>query len=405
MSHILNILDPIKKYESITRIQVQSFLPFANSGLKKSDEIRIAVQDQSSFTYPHESYLYIEAKLKDITPATVNEVTLSKNFLLFLFSEIRLELNGHTIDEIRNPGVTVSMKSAVSETYAETAQLSEMGTSQMTVVKNYMIYLCVPMKKLMGIFEDFDKIIIFSPMQLVFVRSRSDKNCIYQQAVAGQTAITDLDIEIIKMAWRLPKVEVIDPYKLRMLKILESGRKVPLFFRTWDHYSNPNLTVGDRAVWQIRNFNPMDKPLFVIVGFQTNRNENIHADMSKFDHCQLRNCRLFLNSQQYPSENLDLDFNNGKYVTAYQMFTEFQLAYYGESGKQKLSMTDYKNDSPLIVFNCSNSDPTIKVSSIDLRIEFEFAAALPNKTVAHCLILYDRVIYYNPFTNLIEKQV
>ena len=70
MSHIQNILDPIKKDESITRIQVQSFLPFANSGLKKSDEIRIAAQDQPSFTYPHVSYLYIEAKLKDITPAT-----------------------------------------------------------------------------------------------------------------------------------------------------------------------------------------------------------------------------------------------------------------------------------------------------------------------------------------------
>ena len=239
---------------------------------------------------------------------------------------------------------------------------------------------------------------------MVFVRSRSDKNCAYQAIEAGQTAITDLDIEIIKIAWRLPHVEIADPYKLRMLKILESGRKVPFYFRTWDFYSNPSLTAGDRAVWQIRNFSPMDKPLFVIVGFQTDRNENIHADMSKFDHCQLSNCRLYLNAQQYPCENLDLNFNDNKYAIAYQMFTEFQLGYYGESGKQKLSMSDYKNDSPLIVFNCSNSDPTIKVSSIDIRLEYEFRAALPAKTVAHCLIIYDRIIHYNPFTNIIEKQ-
>ena len=85
-----------------------------------------------------------------------------------------------------------------------------------------MIHLCMPMKKLMGIFEGFDKIIIFIPMQLVCVTSISDKNCIYQDVVAGQTPFTDLDIEIIKMAWRLPKVEVIDPMKLRMLKILEN---------------------------------------------------------------------------------------------------------------------------------------------------------------------------------------
>ena len=158
---ILDILAPIKKDDNITKLDSHTYLPFSNSGLKKSDEIRIAVEAQSSFIYPHESYLCIETKLKDITPATVNNVTLSKNFLLSLFSEIRLESNGFTIDQIKNPGVAVSMKSSVSETYAEIAQLSEMGSNQITVEKNGMIYLCIPMKKLMGYFEDFDKIVIF----------------------------------------------------------------------------------------------------------------------------------------------------------------------------------------------------------------------------------------------------
>lgn len=405
MSDILKVLAPVRRDDSITKSEMRTYLPFIQNGLKKSDEIRIPIQAQSSFIHPHESYLYIEIEVTDIQPATLESATLCKYFPLFMFSEIRVELYGVTLDSVKNPGITVAMKSNVSQSFAETAQASEMVSSSIVVKKNQKLYYCIPAKNLMGYFEDQKRALILSPLMLVLVRSRTDKNCVFHVTEANKPACENVELEILKIAWRMRHVEFKDTIKLNMLKMVEKGVKLPNSFTSWDCYNNPNLGTTDHALWQVKTFAPIDKPLFVIVGFQTNRIDNVQVDSTIFDHCKILNSRLYLNSQVFPCENLDLDFDNDKYAIAYQMFTEFQSAYYGEPGKQKMTMQDYKTNSPLLVFNCTHTDPAIKISSIDMRLEFDFHAALPEKTVAYCLILYERVIYYNPFTGLVEKQM
>ena len=61
--------------------------------------------------------------------------------------------------------------------------------------------------------------------------------------------------------------------------------------------------------------------------------------------------------------------------------------------------------APLIFFDCSNSDPSIKVSAYDIRLEFEFKEQIPEKTTACWLLIHERIVNYNPFTHLIEKHM
>ena len=151
----------------------------------------------------------------------------------------------------------------------------------------------------------------------------------------------------------------------------------------------PNIPVSDKVNWQITCAAPADRPLFVIVGFQQDRREKVKKDTSIYDHINLGNARLFLNSQRYPAENLDLDFARNKFSIAYNLFRSFQNAYYGESGKQKLSISKYKDVASLIFFDCSNSDPSIKVSAYDIRLEFEFKEQIPEKTTACWLLIHE----------------
>ena len=148
------------------------------------DEIRIPVQNQSNFLFPHNSFLYIEGKLSEITPATVEQVTLTKNFLLFLFSEIRLEANGFVVDQVKSPGNAITMKQYVSQQYGDDAMLSEMGSVKIEIRKSGTFSYCVPLKYLMGYFQDYKKIMIFSRLEFVFVRSRTDENCFFHVAAA-----------------------------------------------------------------------------------------------------------------------------------------------------------------------------------------------------------------------------
>ena len=148
------------------------------------DEIRIPVQNQSNFLFPHNSVLYIVDKLSEITPTTAEQVTLTKIFLLFLFSEIRREANGFVVDQVKSPENAITMKQYVSQQNGNDALLSEMGSVKIEIRKNGTFSYCVPLKYLMGYFQDYKKIMIFSRLELVFVRSRTDKNCFFHLAIA-----------------------------------------------------------------------------------------------------------------------------------------------------------------------------------------------------------------------------
>ena len=79
-------------------------------------------------------------------------------------------------------------------------------------------------------------------------------------------------------------------------------------------------------------------------------------------------------------------------------------SYYGKECTQQTTLKQFKDECPVIVFDCSRSDSMIKASAIDVRLELEFSGNLAADTVGCCLIIHDQVVTYNPFTNIVEKQ-
>jgi len=107
------------------------------------------------------------------------------------------------------------------------------------------------------------------------------------------------------------------------------------------------------------------------------------------------------------TQSLDLSFNENKIADAYQMYSNFKESYYGSSkaGQHILSSSSYVKNVPLIVFDCSKQQNKVKLSSVDVKIEFRFAEATPENTIISCLIIHDRIVKYNPFTNIVERLV
>ena len=96
---MLNVLEPLKEDESITSYDYRNYFPYNMSQLGNSDEIRVACHN-STFAHLSESCLYLEGRLDNWSPATLATVKMVKNFPLFLFSEVRLELNGQVVDSV-----------------------------------------------------------------------------------------------------------------------------------------------------------------------------------------------------------------------------------------------------------------------------------------------------------------
>ncbi|KAJ8912808.1 hypothetical protein NQ315_014391 [Exocentrus adspersus] len=118
--------------------------------------------------------------------------------------------------------------------------------------------------------------------------------------------------------------------------------------------------------------------------------------MSTFDKCDLTNIRVFLNSERYPYNDLFIDFNNEKYATLYEMFSNFRASYYESGNEPIFSPKEFKDISPIAHIDCSRQKESVQQGSVVLRIELETAKNTPKDTTAYCLILYDRVFRYSP---------
>ncbi|KAL7292674.1 hypothetical protein TKK_0013799 [Trichogramma kaykai] len=175
-------------------------------------------------------------------------------------------------------------------------------------------------------------------------------------------------------------------------------------FRSWELYEYPTLPIFTRHVWTVKMYNQLEKPRFVILGFQTNRKAIRENDAGLFDHFNLKNVKLFLNSQYYPYNNLNINVAQSQYAALYDMYVNFQRGYYGKTPKPMFDKRKFI-DSPLIVIDCSKQNESLKNAPVDVRLEFESSANFPANTSAYCLILHDRIVEYNTVSGDVKKLV
>ena len=105
----------------------------------------------------------------------------------------------------------------------------------------------------------------------------------------------------------MPHVLLSEINKLSMLRALESGRYLSMAFRSWGLYEFSLL-----HLWAIKTATQLEKPRYVIFAMQTGRKNVMSEDVSRFDNCKLTNAKLYLNSECYPYDDLNLDFDKNR---------------------------------------------------------------------------------------------
>lgn len=404
--NILNIGEQIYNDDSIVSCELHTHPPYSNTTFNNSDEIRIPIQTQDIYTLPSQSYLYIEGTLLDTAQNKRNKnVDFVNNGVAHLFDEIRYEIGGTVVDRVRNPGITTTMKGYASFATNECIRYQAAGWSTSTVKAdivddngNFNVY--IPLKILLGFCEDFRKILINIRQELVLIRSSSDLNAIHS---SKQDDDKTTKIELQKVLWKMPHVKVSDAEKLRLLTFLDSGEDLQLAFRSWELNELPVLQQTMKHTWNVKSTNQLEKPRYVIVAFQTGRKNAITRYMSQFDHCNLTNIKLYLNSEMYPYDNLNLNFDKSHYAVLYDMFAKFQESYYyKQNGEPILSPDDFVKLVPLFIIDCSQQNESLKSGSVDIRLEFETNKNVLSNTTAYCLIIHDRIVQYNPQTNTVK---
>ncbi|XP_071581035.1 uncharacterized protein [Temnothorax nylanderi] len=344
MTEILNIGGEPVFDDRIVKIETHTYNPYANTTF---------------------DFLYVEGTLT-VTRAAgqADNVVLGNNCVAFMFDEIRYELDGVEIDHCRNVGITSTLKNYVTVSSDRSVILRNAGWEPQNNANGYFNF-CVPLNLLLGFCEDYKRI-----------------------------------------QWRMPHVVLSEINKLSMLRALENGRYLSMGFRSWDLYEYPLLQNTTKHSWAIKTATQLEKPRYVVFALQTGRKNVISADTSRFDDCKLTNVKLYLNSEVYPYDDLNLNFGKHRWAILYDMYARFCKGYYGyEYLEPSLTVSTFLRNGPFVIIDCSRQNESVKNATVDVRIEFDCMENVPPNTSAYCLIIHDRVIEYNPLTNVVRKIV
>ena len=97
---------------------------------------------------------------------------------------------------------------------------------------------------------------------------------------------------------------------------IESKAKVPVACTTrqCDMLSVP---VSTNFTWRLSVKTAPENPTFIIIGFQTAKDGDQTKNPPTFDHVNLRNAYVMLNSDRNPAVNYNLSFDNQKFSRVY----------------------------------------------------------------------------------------
>ncbi|RLU16498.1 hypothetical protein DMN91_010566 [Ooceraea biroi] len=290
--------------------------------------------------------------------AANKHVVLENNCVAFMFDKIRYELNGVDIDRSRNVGITSTLKNYVSLTTSRNRMLKNAGWDivHFSNGEEGHFNFCIPLSMLLGFCEDYRRVVINARHELILIRSRNDNNCLKG----------DAEIQ--------PEIE-----------LLKSTTK---------------------HSWTVKATTQLEKPRYVIFALQTGRKINLTRSITRFDDCKLTNVKLYLNSEFYPYDDMNLDFGKKRYAILYDMYSRFYKSYYGGNHDEVLLPIDkFGSCGPFVVIDCSRQSESVKTATVDVRLEFDCMEDIPANTTAYCLILHDRVVEYSPLTNVVRKTI
>ena len=75
-----------------------------------------------------------------------------------------------------------------------------------------------------GFAEDYRKIVINMKHELILTRSRTDLNAVIQKKGVGEENFETFKIDLLKIEWLMPYVQLSPEYKISLLRRLEKKK-------------------------------------------------------------------------------------------------------------------------------------------------------------------------------------
>ncbi|XP_047133849.1 uncharacterized protein LOC124812000 [Hydra vulgaris] len=305
ISDVLNFTETPIIDVGIERYEFHKYEPIAHTNLNREGEIRINIEQQDLFTLPSEAFLLFEGrslKADGTAYANADAVSLTNNGIMHLFSQITYQLSNQEVESVYHPGQATTMLGMLK--YPNDFQLAQglnqlwykdsattgvlADNSRFAIRQAYIVQkpttketfsFSIPLKHIFGFCEDYNKVIYEFKHTPTLVR-KSDDDAIFRVAAvaAGQ-------VNFDKISLFIPHAIPSDVERNNLYKAIESKVTLPVTFRS-RQCDTITVLQSTTFTWRLSVKTSTEKPKYIIVGFQTNKDGNQELNPSIFDHCE-----------------------------------------------------------------------------------------------------------------------
>ena len=335
MADILQITEDIPVDDSIYEYEYKEYNPIVGTNLNRGS-IVLTIESQDIYTHPAERFLLIEGRLiklavgpggADVPYDRDAVISLINNGMMYLFSDVRYHLASHEIEVLQNPGHATTMLGMLKypDDFNKSQGLNQLWVPDTPVAdnniavmenlgfkkrENHIINNSNPrgkfsfklsLKHFLGFCEDYKKILYGMQQRLTLTRSGNIQDIIFRANAADQGRVL-----IDKISWFMPHVIPSDAYRLQLDKVIEKKEKLPVGYRMLQCDSTQVPTNIKNFTWRLGVKSSPDIPRFIIIGFQSGKNNRQSRNPAIFDNLNVRNIYVTLNAKRYP----DTDYNN-----------------------------------------------------------------------------------------------
>ena len=419
MADILQITEDIPVDDSIYEYEYKEYNPIVGTTYT-SGSVVITIEAQDIYTHPAESFLIIDGKLeKDVGGGRYgngNLISLINNGMMYLFSDVRYHLASHEIEVLQNPGQATTMIGMLKYTddFSKSQGLNQLWAKDtgvgiahadnegFTLSHEHIISTVegagnkgnfsfkIPLKHFLGFCDDYKKV-LYGMQQKLTLTLINNNDVIFRDAGVDVGKVV-----IEKIRWFMPHVIPSDEYRLQLNKIIEKKEKIPVGYRMLqcDSTQVPQTT---NFGWRLGVKSSPDIPRFIIVGFQTNKNNSQTENPAIFDHLNVRNIYVTLNAKRYPDIDYDNNFIINQYSRIYGDAVSFRKKFYNMDelvSNPNIDPIDYRRLFPLYLFDVSKQSEKLKTSVSDIHIKAFFGDNPGANTMAYAVIISDRLFHF-----------
>ena len=294
--------------------------------------INIILNREENHLNIHDSYLEIEFVVLDNAGgvfANNANIRLVNYGMMSLFISVKLETSGgRTIEYIDHCHPNLLMYKLLTSTDDEYEsgfvinqgnRDSQLKGDHIAAERGHM-YMMVKMCDLSGFVNDFEKIIYGLGFKLI-LRNNNDRALFRVDADPGRVT-NDANIDIRDISWCVPSIDPSNDNRIILQKGLSKKNIVDFsYYERKTFYKNvPNAT---NFLFDLGMESGMERPQYIIVGFENNDVNKQTHDASTFDIMNVTACYCKISSEFYPKDRMNINYRTNNYNEAFKEIFSF----------------------------------------------------------------------------------